>query len=330
MALECLKSKVGFWNGCGTRPSKLLLNDLPGFQLSDAEWITDQQRQTGFDVLESALRLGAERVEEDVIQMLYPSAKVVESWQNKTLGEIQPNKKVKTGIAGAYSGIRIRLDRAPYFAMYVNNVGFFPVSNGSGTLRIYNLLTGAEIYSQAVTWIGGQVNTFAVDTQLRFDGNPIDVIVVIDSVNVYYVNTFERGNCGTCKGRYADLMYNDMIYVLSGADKIENNLKTLGHSGGLWVNYSMQCDIADYICSLSVALKRAIWYSAGINLMDEIIYGKQINSLTTVGKDDAIALKNEYGAKYAEVMERVLNNAKLPNSPCFFCNPPVKSVTRIP
>lgn len=332
MALNCIKNKVSYRYGCEPITDALLLNDLPGFTLSDAEWITTEERQTGTDVLNAAIRMGAEKVEEDVAAFLWPSVTPVDSWENKTVGDIADNLVVKTGTAGKLWGQRIRLDQAPYLSFYLNSARYFPTSTGTGTLKVINVLTGVEMYSQSVSFIGQQINTFEIDKEFRVDGQIIDIVVVITAnTSVYEINAFNRGNCGSCSGRYLNTyVWADMIQYDSSDAVIDKNLRSISHTGGLILSYNLRCDIADYICGLSVGLKRAVWYAAGIALMDEVIMGKRINSLTTVDKDDAISLRERYVTEYGNIMSRVTQTAKLPKNPCFFCNPAVIPVNRIP
>lgn len=333
MALNCIKNKISYWDGCGEKPSVLLLNDLPGFTLNQVESLTTNERQTAADVMDAVIRMGAEKVEEDVTAYLWPSVTPVDSFQNITIGEIYGDLKTKTGIAGGKWGIRLRVDHAPFFSLYLNTVQYYPVANGSGTVNVYNVLTCNVILTQNITFTGGVLNSLELDTVIRFDGQPIDVIITIESdVNVYFVQAFNRGGCGSCSGRYVGNQYAwvDMGYIAAGNPVIDKNIKSINHTGGLIVNYSLRCDIADYICSLSVGLKRAIFYASGIALMDEIIFGKRLNSLTTVHKDDAIQMKAQFAAEYGNIMERVTATAKLPKSPCFYCNPSVIQVNRIP
>ncbi len=331
MANTCLTNKVSFWDGCGTRPEKLLLNDLPGFRLDFAEYITEADKQTGTDVLNAAIRLGAEKVEDDVRSFVQPNAVIVDSFSNQTLGIIQDNKKVKTGEANTLKGIRLDLSRAPFFSLYINTISFFPVSGGSGTAKIFNLLTGAELDAFPITYVANEVNVITVDKEYRFQGQPIDVIIVIESVDCYTVQLWDRAACLACEGKMMNPhLFANSIKINSGAQKISNNVKSETHTGGLWVNYSLRCDIADYVCGLSIGLMRAAWYAAGINVMNEIIFSQRLNNLTTVGKDDAIALKDLYTAEYNTIMGRTVETAKLPNNPCFFCNQSVKSYNAIP
>lgn len=332
MALNCLQNKVSYRYGCEAPSDALLLNDLPGFTLSDTEWITTEERQTGTDVLNAAIRMGAEKVEEDVTAFLWPSVTPVDSWENKTVGDIRDNLVTKTGQASQYWGQRIRIDQSPFLSLYVNSVSYFPTSTGSGTLKVFNVLTGVEMYSQAVNYTGQQINRFEIDKQFRVDGQIIDIVVVITAdTSVYEVNAFNRGNCGSCSGRYLNTyVWADMIKFDPLMPVIDKNLRSISHTGGMILNYNLRCDIADYTCGLSIGLKRAIWYAAGIAIMDEIIMGKRINSLTTVDKDDAIALRERYVSEYGNIMSRVTQTAKIPKNPCFFCNPAVIPVNRIP
>lgn len=331
MALNCLVNKVGFYNGCGTRPNKLLLNDLYGFNLDMAEYISDKDKQTGEDVLNAAIKAASEKVEDDVRSFLTPGAMVFDTYSNRHVGTVADNLKVKTAESGVLKGIRLELSRAPFFSLYINRINFFPAESGTGAIKVYNLLTGAELDSFNITFTAGEICSVEVDKEYRFDGQPIDVIIVAPSVDVYRVNMWDGGDCNKCQGRFINpYLFGNSIKVNNASPKIQSSLRTEVHTGGLWLNYSLRCDVADYICGMSTGLMRAVWYAAGIEVMNEIIFSQRLNNITTVGKDDAIELKNQYVEEYNTIMQRVVDTSKLPNNPCFLCKPTVTNYNAIP
>jgi hypothetical protein len=74
----------------------------------------------------------------------------------------------------------------------------------------------------------------------------------------------------------------------------------------------------------------AMFYKSGMAWCDEMIYGKRLNSLTTVQKSDAEKLKKDYSDKYVESMNMVLQNIILPNDICFQCEAIINVKNSIP
>lgn len=332
--LDCLKSKVTWYDGCGTKPAALLLNNLPGFNINFADYVTDDRKKSAAEVLNSCIENGAQKVEDDVRSFLMPNQTGMEGFQNMDLGIISDNLKERPQDGNMY-GVRIDLCRAKFIAFQLNRISFFPKETGTGTLRVYDLLTGVQKSETAISFAGGQVNTYPVDTVYTFDGQPINLAVVIETTaTVYDVQPYSRDNsCSVCRltGRYInEWMYADAVKINLGAPKVENNAKSAAHTGGVFINYNFICDISDYICGQSAGLKLAVWYAAGMLAMKEIIHSDRINSATTVGKDDAMKLLDDYMQEYNNIMGRVQRSTTPPNTPCFVCNKRVNVNTRIP
>ena len=330
--LECLRNKVSYWDGCGMRPDKLLLNNLRGFDISFADSVTDQEKKTAEEVLNSCIDMGAQRVEDEIRGFMLPDQTAVQAFRNKTLGEPSANQKERTPDGKMY-GFRIDLCRASFISFQLNRVYFYPKTDGTGTIHIYDLVTGVQKLSQAVTFTGGEVNVFVIDRLFGFDNHPMDIAIVMEtSVTVYDIQPWQR-SCSSCseRGRYFhDWMYANAVKIDPTAVKIESNALSASHTGGMYINYNLVCDISDYLCGAASGLKLAVWYASGSAAMDEILYSNRINSITTIHRDRAQELKTVYEAEYAKHMGQVTKNSQVPESPCFVCNAQVKQITKIP
>jgi len=335
--LNCLSNKVSWWDGCGDRPNLLLLNDLTGFHLAMADFVTfqDPERQTATDIFNSAIRNGCDKVEQDVRAYLQPKMTFVESFGNKILGTVSENKKERNPDSYNY-GIQVQLFRSPYFLFHLNSVYFFPKTSGTGNIKVYNTLTGTVLDTIAVTFTGAQINLFQIDKAYTFDEQAVNISIVLipDAPTVVYDVQLWRvnQNCGSChEGRYVnEYLFANKVKILPSAQPIDQNFLSAQHTGGIYINYNLVCDISDFICGMSIALKTAVWYQSGIKIMDEILFTDRLNSLTTINADKAKELKEMYEFEYSKIMERVVNSSNVPKSPCFHCNPTVRVATVIP
>lgn len=333
--LNCLANKVTWWDGCGSKPQKLLLNNLPGMDIGIADWVTGEQKKSISEVLNSCIESAVNRTESEVRMFMQPQMSVMTAFSNITLGYISDSGKLRQPDGKMY-GIRMKLGRSPSMALQINKVFFFPEIDGHGKVYIYDLLTGVEKDSFDVEFEGGKVNEYSLDllenNVYRFDNQPVDVAIVMQTdVAVYNVELWAPSTCGLCTGRWSnEWVYANSVKIDPALPKIERNVKTAQHTGGLYINYNVICDISDYLCGISDGLKMAVWYAAGSAMMDEVIFSTRLNSATTVNKDDAIERKSFYESKYSEVMSLATENAVLPKSPCFVCNKTITAHSAIP
>lgn len=330
--LNCLRNKVSWWDGCGTKPDALLLNSLRGFDISFADYVTGDQRKTAAEVLDTCIDHGAQRVEDEMRLFISPNQTAVTAFRNKTLGQPSGNLKERPQDGKLY-GLRIDLCRAPYLALQLNVLYFYPKTDGSGTVRVFDLLTGTEKLAQDVTFIGGEVNAITLDKVLSFDNHGINVMVTMETdVTVYDVQPWERSctSCGDGCRYFGDWMYAGAVKIDRSKSKIAQNVQGASHTGGIYLNYNLTCDISDYLCGASTGLKLAVWYAAGSAAMDEILFSDRINSATTVRRENAAELKNIYEGEYARHMGQVTGGTETPRTPCFVCNTQVKQKTMIP
>ncbi len=129
--------------------------------------------------------------------------------------------------------------------------------------------------------------------------------------------------------------FSNYIYVRSAkigtADaKIRANVNSLETTGGLSINYSLQCSFDEYLCSIANLIAMPIAYKAGALAMLEMKHSKRLTGAVTIYGKSHEELYNYYESEHQKMMEEVLLNMSIPNSFCFECTPRVKSVVSIP
>lgn len=330
--LNCLVNKVGFWDGCGNKPSSLLLNNLRGFDISFPDFVTNEQKKTASELLQSCIDNGAQRVEDEFKTFMSPNQNVINSFSLSTVGEPTNNQKIRPQDGNIY-GLKLNLCRATFIGIQLNSVFVYPKDSGAGFVRIWNLLNGSLFLEIPTTFIGGEINQISVDRLFTFDTNAVNLAVTFETdVDVYDVQPYQR-TCTSCpcEGRYFnDYLFANAVKFSSGSTKIDSNAKGANHTGGMFLNYNLVCDASDLICSASSALKVAVWYAAGSAAMDEILFSKRLNSITTVHKESAKELKDIYEAEYSKYMTQITGSISIPRNPCFVCETQVKQTTQIP
>ena len=331
----CLENQVLIWDGCTTKESnKIYINDLPGFDLSIPDYLSTQQVADGMQLMESKRRMASEFVKYEIQNFLNPRAQMATVVANQTAGYYREDRKLINLEANKYKGIQISLENYPYLSLYVNSISVFWDAAITTNVRVYNLTTGELLDTLPITTVANEPTLITVNKEYKNNGQFLNLIFVVDSslADAYETTILPKG-CTSCFARYE--LFNQYAggrgIKINQSSTINNqSIQSELHTHGVSVDYSIGCDHDYFICNMANRFALPMFYKFGIEIMDEIIYSKRLNSLTTIHKDDAINLKVEYLLKYQESMNNVLNYIQIPNNICFNCTPFIAINTRIP
>lgn len=332
--MDCLNNLVGIWDGCSTKEDKLHINDLPGFDLSWIDYISKEQNISGYDLLVQIRNKSGIFLKQEITGYLNPRTELGSVLTNEIAGIIQDNKEIKALEAGKYKGLQLTLNNFPYLSIYVDRISLFAVTAQTLNIKVYDLIQGIAIDTLPITTVAGQVTTISVGKEYKNKGQYLNLAFVIDSsiTDVYYVSASGR-DCHSCYPRLDKIgafCNGRGIYFNQADTPLQNTISGLGHTNGLSVHYSVQCDHEYWICNMAGRLALAMYYRFGMEVMEEILASDNLNSLTTINREKVEAIKSKCIAGYGEQMQIVFGNLQLPNNLCYSCKPLIKNNTRIP
>lgn len=333
--MTCLENQVLIWDGCTAKnPNKIYINDLPGFELSIPDYLTTQQVTDGMALMQDKRRMASEFLKHEILNFLNPRSAMGSVVTNQTAGFYKEDRTLKNAQANLYKGVQLSLQNFPYLSIYINSISLFWDDAVTTNVRLYNLTTGELIDTFPITTVANHPTFITIDKTYQNTGQYLNLAIVTDSnLSGAYETTITPKGCTGCFARYEQLSQfcgGRGIKVNTSGAIIDNNVVSETHTHGLSVNYSIGCDYEYFICNMANRFALPMFYRFGVELMDEIIYSKRLNSLTTIHKDDAVQLKGEYMVKYTDSMQNVLQHLQLPNNICYNCRPFVAINTRIP
>lgn len=334
---NCFEEIIGIKGACGTVPvpsSGLYLQDLPGVDLKLADAVL-QEENSSFEFLRNKIRYATESVIAQINTMLAPFYKTNSILENNLLGQYD---EFMQGLpaAAVYRGITVRIDQYPYMQLNISKIALYSSNfTGNTTIKVFDLVTGDEIDSFEIAVVAGQVNYIPVNKKYFTERQRMNIFIAYDAtlINTYQSNMFRGRSCVTCHfggygTRYAQLNGGQ---IATGAAKVLANVSFFGYTSGLSIQYTIGCSNDAWVCSMKDQLAFSVLHKTGVVLMDEVINGtRRMNSITTVDKDKAIALKADFDMIYQENIRQVVQNVRFPNDLCFKCTQRVKSVSRIP
>ena len=333
--MQCLENLVGIWDGCTTKtPGKLYINDLPGFDLSFPDYLTTNQVEDGIELLENKRTAAANFLVNEMVSHLNPRSRVGSVVLNATAGIYNKDRQTKALVAGKLRGLQLMISNYPYLKIYIDSVSFFATSSVTTNVLVYDLTSGQLLDSLPITTTANEITTIFVGKEYNNNGQQLNIALLVDAslTNVYESN-ITIGGCDSCiftAERLNTFANGRGIEIASPGTINYQNVRGISHTNGLTATYSIACDHKYFICSIAGTLALPMYYRFGVELMDEVIFSKRLNSITTIHKDDAKVLKAEYQIKYEEALGNVIKNMILPNNLCYNCTPLIQNVPRIP
>lgn len=337
---NCFENIIGIKGQCGpiTEPSSgLYVQDLPFIDLKVADSVLEQE-DSGVQFIKDKLNYSVNIVKSEINSRLMPFYKQKSVIESNVIGYY--DEDMAAVAAGAfYRGVRVYIDQYPYLEFKVSKIALYSSDfTGNKTIKVWDLRTGEEIDSFDIAVTAGQITYVEVNKKYYSEKQRINLFFGYEASDVdSFQTSANRGTrgCNTCDmndtnitGRY--FSYN-AGQIATGATKIQSNVDFTGYTGGLSLQYSVECGSDAFLCSIKDRLAFAILHKFGVSMCDEVMYGsKRVNSVTTIDKTKAQALKEDFELKYQSAMDDVLWNLSLPNDICFKCKQLVKSVTRIP
>lgn len=337
---NCFENIIGIKGQCGTpvTPSSgLYVQDLPYIDLKVADSLIEQEN-SGVQFIKDKLNYAVNQVKNEINTRLMPFYKQKSVLESNVIGFYQENMDALPGSA-VYRGIRVYIDQYPYMEFKLSKVALYSSNfTGTKTIHVWDLRTGQEVDTFDISLTAGQINYVEVNKKYVSEKQRINLFFAYDATGVDTFNTTaNRGylGCFSCNpfntdtiGRY--FSYNGGQIGLA-TPKLLNNIDFTGYTSGLSLQYSVECGSEAFLCSIKDTLAFGILHKFGVAMCDEVLYGsRRVNSVTTIDKTKAAALKPEFEDQYQNSLSSILYNLTLPNDICFKCNQAVKSITRIP
>lgn len=328
--MDCLKNLVHYWDGCSPKlANTTYIDELAGFENELLRDLTTGSRPDEFSVLENAKLRASRRLENDIYFNLD--------------GRTSINSIVDNQRAGYYGEVRNGLNSSNYLK---KGIGIFYNGNAGFKIRINNISIGARITAPiTVEVLDGHnpaivLNTFTInavaDTIVNLPVNYVftstnarwGVVFAISTIFATLETKIAKSlKCSTCPD--AEPICLDGYTMASGVvfksgGKLQNRVDT----GGLSVDYSIECDLSQYICRSAGRFTEAMLYATGVELMTEALHSRSLNTTTLLNRERLEENRSELANLYSVALKSIVNNWQMPNDACF-CKQPLVSIKTI-
>lgn len=281
---DCLSDWVGLRGTCTaeTPGSGLYINDLPKINISFMEDLADHEQATFKEVWEKVERRALATFGGFCKQMLRKSLSFNTIKSGISTGTWDNDNSTVTG-AGKYVGYRIECYGSKYLSAYVNYITLFTTTSGTVPIKVFDLSTGIELYTNSFAVTAG-LNQLNINTEFSFETSRY-IFVCFDDTGI----SGRKVRDGVFWNQGSEYCTDTFGRINLADAKIEQNFQGGSvEEWGIIVNFNLVCSIDNFICQHRDPLTLGLWYWMGYEFMQEWLgdaTGENINFNTLQDPD---------------------------------------------
>lgn len=247
--------------------------------------------------------------------------------KSQRVGQFQDNLLETAAQAGKLKGIYVELcNESSFLDFYLNFLEVQFNFTGDVDILIYDTIQNKLLDTVTVSAIAQNIVQVYVNKAYKSDRKKLKLFIGYDSTAVPSYRTYSfnyNGGCWSC----IDYWYKNQYVKFSGAttsligDKIDQNITRSGETFGLSLNYSINCNHEDWLCShgRKLAIPIAL-YTAREIAAYAINVSQQANPKTFIDAEKWKARFTQFDTDFESRFSAVMQNIHLPEDrKCFHC-----------
>lgn len=324
--MTCLRDWIELrWCGNDTSPSGVFINSYPGISFKQINALSDDEQGTFAQLWEDIKQVA------DASYLLAFNAEMARRYRLLSLKKLYNlNKELSTTtyLAGTHNsaGFTVKMfseveDYPTSLMSAIHGQQLFFYSNAGGsavTVKIFDLSNGTVLFTHSFTSTLGW-NTIEVNQ--TFHNNFSD-----NSISLYCCAL--TGALATTGKEVETLnIVHDCSLVFKGATSAltsgitDDDVDTGTNSYGLSGIFSSVCTWEALLCQNKNAATVSKAYHLAIEILNEQIYSDRYSKYTTIARDKAIQIREEYEMKFATAIKQFADGINLSlNDDCIECN----------
>lgn len=254
--------------------------------------------------------------------------------EGQRLGYADGNLTVKTSNS-LYSGIYVKfLNTNSFIDFYLSELSLFTNHTGNITVKVYDVLEGRQIDIINVQVVAGQQSSVLPNKIYKSKRKSLYLFFGYDTTGINSYKTIIKP--GLCCGRnWCNNQYIEAGGVYSPlASFIDSGLTSESHTFGMSLNYSLQCNHKDWLCTHQNQINLSILYKLAANISQFGLMAspnQRVNTNVTINRDQLLNDQAWYEGKFSQTLESVLKNIQTPTDvKCFQCREGGRSVLVLP
>lgn len=330
--MGCLNNLIGIQSGCDSVVSESGLNisDLPGMSIKLADSIITNEDVSGKKLIEEKISFAQKYLIADIRNFLQGKFKLNSILSAETAGIYKDDNETVAAIAGRLRGIRIQVNEYNYTETQISRIGIKLTEEITDSIFIYDLTSGILLDEIEFTSVADQVVYIDVNKKYKSNNQRQSLFVCIDASLSDQYDTFsgQRG-CSSCNKSNL-VSWNTSGYIAVASQKTDSNFIASSSTGGLTVDYNVSCDLERFICSMSQSIAWPLLYKAGAEILKELKYSHNLNSVVLIDIGSSDKLLELYEAEYTRSMTQISTSMRIPDDICFRCDAKLRKTIQIP
>ena len=330
--MECLNNLVEYWDGCSTKTAgQTYIDELAGFENELLADLTTGAHTTELAIFNNAKNRASRRLTNDIYSNLDGRTSVNSIVDNARAGYYGELRNGLNSTAYQKKGIGIFYNGNAGLKLNINNISLAARNTGTILVEIRDahnpslVLQSYSVSAIADTVVNLPVNYSVISTNARWG-----VFVCVDAAITTLESKISKlTKCSSCPD--AEPICLDGYTMASGAVwRSSGKLQNRNDTGGLSVDYAIECDLSQYICRSAKRFTEAMLFATGVELMTEAIHSRRLNTTTLLDRNRLEQNRSELANLYSVALKSVVENWQMPNDACFCKQPLVTSKNLIP
>lgn len=335
---SCFENIIEVKGNCENKTaySGIYLDDV-GIKLNELNSIIGEEYESGEELFYEKRNFAIKSVTSSIHSHLTENYKVKSLLESIRIGQFQDNLIEVSQQAGKLKGIYIELCNEDSFVdFYLNFLEVQFNFTGNVDILIYDTIQNKLLDTITVTAVAQEVVQVYVNQAYKSNRKRLSLFIGYDTTLVPSYKTYTRDftGCFSCDGYWWKNQYVKVCgaTVAIADDKIVRNFTRTGETFGLSMNYSINCNQEDWLCSHGRALAIPIaLYTAREISSYAINVSQRSNPKTVIDSEKWKARFDQYDADFEKRFSEVLQNINLPqDAKCFHCLPKLVHAINIP
>lgn len=331
--MTCLSELIGIKKACTEYEpvTGLYINDLPGMSLKIADAAANSEKVNGITLIQDRINFAERYLANDIRNFMQDRFVINSLLEQTTIGIYKTDNSVISS-SNKLRGIKIIVREDPYLNINISRIGLRLADAVTTNILIYDLYKNELLYTLPITTVADEITYIEINKKIPTNKQRRSLFICIDAniSDQYNASVYESSvGCMSC-GRDNYLSYATSGTLDDALSKTESNFVTSNSTGGLTVDYTIECDLDNYICSLGNTLAWPLLYKTGHLIMQELEHSQQLNTIVMINSEKNKELSSYYESEYIKSLNQITSNIKTPKDICFQCAPKIRKVTQIP
>lgn len=337
--MGCFDNLIALKGGCSEttlQTGGVYLNSI-GIDRKLIEQILTSDYAGVDDFVTDKVNLAIQTMTNDVLLRFSPKFNPKSIVEGARVGYYPEQLSQSSAIAATSKGIQLKLyNDTTFINLYVSSLSLFVDFAGVVNVTVWDLMSNTLLDTIPVTTVANQITTVTINKVYESNAREMNLAFLYDASTINgYLTPLYQGYCGTCyRGqgwRGNKYVWINSVSIPNASSKVQNNLNFTSDTGGITLNYSLQCNHKNWLCTNANFMTLALLYKTGDLIMEHALrYTEQMNS-RTLDPTKLEARKEMYDFEYGKQMDGILKSLRIPSGDvCFVCNTIAKTITMLP